>query len=1003
MLRIVLKEFRCWKNLQIDIPLGGVTLIKGDSGCGKSTILQSILWCLYGKIKLVTPITIKKANTEVSLEFPIYFNNKNGIINITRTKSTRVTLSHSNEIYEDKIAQEIINELFGTYDLWLASCYVGQGNRNTFLTAPNSGKMELLNSIAFHEEDPRIFIEKITEVFNEKNTIYNIKLAEYNKNIITLEILLKQTNIDKALSEQENKNLLEKITILENELLILNKLKIQYDIDIATLNNLYKQLDNLKQIVLPEPNDDLKNLMIKYNYDDNYNYHEINNIVSLLSNKDQILGKDNLDDDLPKFSMEDYNKCINTENLYNHNYNLLLSLNINCNYDENSINNRIKNINDTISYNEYLHTKKEYDLLIEQNLKYENTENMEDLLKELDDIKNDINRFELEQIPNIFDINPPDYSKYDISQLENNILILKQKLSEQVINKNSDKCDDIKRKLSNLNDTLKNIHQNNDINLLNTKLTKFTQNLNDINNEIYKLKLNNKVLKCPKCDEAVNLENDELVICHNDFIKINIELEAKQIEANFISLEIEIIKRDITNTKDYQNKQFKETNDEIKFLSDQLITYDDEYSKLKTEYNNQINNEIFNVNKQIENIKFEAQTVKFKYDQEINNKKSQLLEEKRNKISKLKDLSNKLELKITKLKFDNNIHIQNQKRISILELKLSEYNDLDNCVSILSSKDQIDDLKNILSKLRNIKIINKSSYISNYILDCINYNNRKIQYNEIINKIPKIWSKANTEEVRTYNEKMNNFINLLNTKQQEKNYIDSNKKFINDQIDKIKINICENPEIKLIETKNLINQYKNDISLSKKANEAINYREYLALEREKIMEMNNELVNLQLLKQHALETECKSLQDVISSINLSIENVCTTLFDREINITLSLFKTIKSTKTEKPTVNFQISYKGGIFDNINCLSGGEGDRTSIALTLALYRLSSFPLLMLDETLASLDHDMKEATVDTLAGIINQNKNRCIVVVLHDCVNGIFENVIDLQEITEGRY
>ena len=59
--------------------------------------------------------------------------------------------------------------------------------------------------------------------------------------------------------------------------------------------------------------------------------------------------------------------------------------------------------------------------------------------------------------------------------------------------------------------------------------------------------------------------------------------------------------------------------------------------------------------------------------------------------------------------------------------------------------------------------------------------------------------------------------------------------------------------------------------------------------------------------------------------------------------------------------------------------------------------------MLDETMDYLDHDMKEATVETLANIINQNKNRCIVVVLHDCVNGIFENVIDLKEITEGRY
>ena len=58
MLHITLKEFRCWKNLTIDIPLGEVTLIKGASGCGKSTILQAIVWCLYGKIQLVLEMVL---------------------------------------------------------------------------------------------------------------------------------------------------------------------------------------------------------------------------------------------------------------------------------------------------------------------------------------------------------------------------------------------------------------------------------------------------------------------------------------------------------------------------------------------------------------------------------------------------------------------------------------------------------------------------------------------------------------------------------------------------------------------------------------------------------------------------------------------------------------------------------------------------------------------------------------------------------------------------------
>ncbi len=55
------------------------------------------------------------------------------------------------------------------------------------------------------------------------------------------------------------------------------------------------------------------------------------------------------------------------------------------------------------------------------------------------------------------------------------------------------------------------------------------------------------------------------------------------------------------------------------------------------------------------------------------------------------------------------------------------------------------------------------------------------------------------------------------------------------------------------------------------------------------------------------------------------------------------------------------------------MSGGEGDRASLALTLALNRLSSCPLLMLDESIASLDLNMKEAAIRT----IRENTNNTV--------------------------
>ena len=996
MFRILLKEFKCWKDLSIDIPLGGVTLIKGDSGCGKSTILEAIVWCLYGKIQLVAPITKKVANTDVSIEFRFYFNSKDDTLKITRKKSTRVVLSHYEDIYEDKVAQEIINDLFGTYDLWLASCYVGQGTRNTFLTAPNSGKMELLNSIAFHEEDPRIFIDKITDVFNEKNAMYNVKLSEYNTSILLLEAMMSKVDINKALSDEQYKNLLDEVNTLNSELLEIQKIKKQYDIDIGILNNLYKQLHNSNDIILPEPNDTLKHLMNKYHYSDGYDYHAINDIVMLLHEKEKMLEKGSLYDDIPVFTMDDYRDCLNNENVYNYNYNLLSSLNINCNYDQESITSRIKNMQDTISYNEYLHINKEYQLLLNNNLQYVDIDN---LSKELDDIKADINQSELLEISKAEDlIEKPDYSKYDTSLLQNHKEALQKELLQPIINKNNDLCNEIRQKINSLNNDLKNIHQNTDIDLSNAYLVKLTETLNNVKNDIYKLKLNNKTLTCPKCSESLNFEKDELVISNNN--SSDNELQIKLIESDFISNQIIEINKQILYFKENQNKQFNIINKEIKILSNEITTHDTEYDKLKINHTKEITDKISIINKKIDDLKFEEQIVKFKYEKDISSKQSQLLEEKRTKITELKDSYNKLELKIAKLGSDNNIHLNNQKQIKLLELKLSEYKNIVTMGFIVSD---LDSLRNKLQNLTNIKIVPKPLHKSEYILECIDYNDRKKKYNDIINEIPLLWQQEKADNVKFYNQSLNEYINLLNITKREKNQVDSNKKVINEQIEKLKSQVVEDPENRIVQIKALICQYKNNTNLSDEANKIINYRDNLIIDRERLTNMNSDLVNLQLLKQHALETECKSLQDVISSINSSIENVCSTLFDKEISIVLSLFKTIKSTKSVKPNVNFQISYKGGVFDNINSLSGGEGDRTSIALTLALYRLTSFPLLMLDETLASLDHDMKEATVETLANIINQNKNRCIVVVLHDCVNGIFENVIDLEEITEGRY
>ena len=165
-------------------------------------------------------------------------------------------------------------------------------------------------------------------------------------------------------------------------------------------------------------------------------------------------------------------------------------------------------------------------------------------------------------------------------------------------------------------------------------------------------------------------------------------------------------------------------------------------------------------------------------------------------------------------------------------------------------------------------------------------------------------------------------------------------------------------------------------------------------ERDHVIEIQQMMTDLHMLRQHATETECAILQQITDQLNDSIQSICSSLFDRDISIILSLYKTLKSTKHMKPLVNFNIGYQGGQFDNINQISGGEGDRISLALTLALNRLSMSPLIMLDESLASLDLTMKELAIRT----IREHTNNTVLIIMHDGIEGIFDNVVNIDDI-----
>lgn len=146
-----------------------------------------------------------------------------------------------------------------------------------------------------------------------------------------------------------------------------------------------------------------------------------------------------------------------------------------------------------------------------------------------------------------------------------------------------------------------------------------------------------------------------------------------------------------------------------------------------------------------------------------------------------------------------------------------------------------------------------------------------------------------------------------------------------------------------------------------------------------------------LLKEKILEAESIAVANIIESINIHAQIYLDNFFiDNPIIVRLLSFKETK--KVTKPQINIEIQYKDMECD-LSTLSGGELSRVVLAFTLALNEMFNTPMLLLDESTASLD---QEATTIVFESIKENYKGKLVLIVAHQTVNGIFDKVINLD-------
>jgi ABC-type Mn2+/Zn2+ transport system ATPase subunit len=169
--------------------------------------------------------------------------------------------------------------------------------------------------------------------------------------------------------------------------------------------------------------------------------------------------------------------------------------------------------------------------------------------------------------------------------------------------------------------------------------------------------------------------------------------------------------------------------------------------------------------------------------------------------------------------------------------------------------------------------------------------------------------------------------------------------------------------------------------------------------REYVLQLSQRVTDLQRLRAAAIDIECETLQSTVDVINATLNDVLEGIFDHPIRVTFSLFKALKSKAVDgsqrvKPIVNVVISHKGSDYDKLSKLSGGEGDRISLATTIALSRLSGCPFVMIDEAMSSIDGPLKEACIETLRDLVGPNK--ALYCVNHEVVEGHYDAVVKVE-------
>lgn len=1060
-MKLELENFRHHRSKTIELPNQGVILLSGESGSGKSTILTAIEFVLYGKVQKVNSFSTKGASVRFTYDGIAlkHFSNEDGehppfIVIFRKKDPVLLELTVGTKKFVGTEAQEIINRLFGTHDIFLASSYLKQGAKSELIDGSVRDKTSLVESFISDKGDISKYKTKIDDEVTKTSS--QMENCRGGVDVLERQILQFKTMYTRelALLNEELKkgnNFAEEIASIQSRLSTLREKQVVIDVHersrlqiVENNTKCRKEVQHLKASLANctsflDLEKSRKSIEELYAEIDTINHQKrVSDLEAKVTAKQSVLEK------TP-------NPNVLEEPCKSDEVGLLLAIRTSEKLLDDFKAAKAKNesVTNAIAALGEIPTPTLDDLRRELSA-LERIAKYNDMKKSLPDVGGQIGRVE----------KPNSEEKNKIYALVNSLKFSQQNRDE-IIAKNKKVDEELKAlpfigkskesleallKVAELQDQLAKLEKPEksledleaernellawrsklELLLSNESVESLEQKLQDV-----KLKLEKHAIKvsCPTCTAELLYSNGQLKpvpvkkkpLPSRLGVKPPVVVQPPAPTTPEVEISTEPIDDLLAAKCSYEHslKAMKELSDpsKIKTVSqcDEAINAIDNAIKSQREY--------YTLSKQLEGCESTTLT-----KTEI---LSQLdaLKKKDTLVSQLtcepEDKSKELEAANKQLKGyereeeDYNRYIdyynkvkqretlENTMKELVKDLNLSEYTrdiptvkaDIDKVLKYqeLSSKltpipdEPIDDVASLKIKLAKIKEQQTAYKQTKAYLDL------KAEVDQLTQQLVELKStcdKSSSKTLKEVEDEIKRHKEIIAT--YEKNQT------VMTQIAIYEAKISAEPENKKEELETLRLEIDKDVQREAQLQKLVQYQNYKSQLDSWIKDLESKTSEqdnlrrayslLEKLRLKALEAESLAMEDVIAAINQEMAMQLETLFHDPITVRFETTKTLQDGRT-KFCINLAVNYRGEDYDNLNSLSGGELARVSLAITLALNKTANSPILMLDESLSALDSDLIDDVVEALKDVSTQY-HIPIIVVLHNTCMGSFDTIVN---------